>query len=138
MYRPLAVGAVTIYSSTRTVIWVHAPGIFFQPMPASVSSLYYGSHTHAMSLSWTYHSIFGVSVRSRFQIRDSRYPGSGGGRTIDRAAPITKRDFRFSRALGAVDLAHLFGLDTSAGTAIFNSRIFYWIPDCPFRHVSES
>ena len=132
MYRPWLWGLLLFIPLLRTVIWVHGTGHFFQPNAALFSSLYYGSITHCDEL------VMGLIISNLWVTREkpvSKFATPGILVAVAVALLIglhqlQKEIFDFSA------LALLFGSLVWFGiqrrTAIFNSRIFYWISRLSF------
>ncbi|MFY9854184.1 MAG: acyltransferase [Terracidiphilus sp.] len=127
MYRPWLWGLLLLIPIIRAVIWVHGTGHFFQPSAELFSPIYFGSITHCDGL------VMGLIISNLWVTREkpvSKFATPGILVAVAAALMIGLRELQ----KGIFDfsgLALLFGSLVWFGiqrkTAIFNSRIFYWI-----------
>jgi peptidoglycan/LPS O-acetylase OafA/YrhL len=127
IYRRWLWGLLLCVPILRTVIWIHSTGHFFQHSTEVFAPLYYSSLTHCDGL------IMGMIVSNLWVSRDKPTPRfvtpiywvAVSVALLIGLHQLQKEIFDFTI------LAFLFGsfvwLGVQSRSAIFNSRLFYWI-----------
>jgi len=131
-HRPWLWGLLLFLPLLRTAIWVHGTGHFFQQNAALFKSLYYDSITHCDGL------VMGLIISNLWVTREkpvSKFATPGILVVLAVALMIglhllQKEIFDFS--VLALTFGSLVWFGIQRGTAIFNSRIFYWISRLSF------
>jgi peptidoglycan/LPS O-acetylase OafA/YrhL len=126
-FRPWLWGLLLAVPLLRTAVWVHITGHFFQHSPALFAPLYYGSVTHCDGL------IIGLIISNLWIAHDksaSRFSTPGILIAVAAALMIGLHQLQ-KEIFDFTALALLFGslvwLGLQSRSALFNSKIFYWI-----------
>jgi peptidoglycan/LPS O-acetylase OafA/YrhL len=132
MYRPWLWGLLLFIPLLRTVIWVHGTGHFFQHSNALFSSLYYDSITHCDGL------VMGLIISNLWVTREkpvSKFATPGILVALAVALMIGLHQLQggiFDFSALALIFGSLVWFGIQRRSAIFNSRIFYWISRLSF------
>ena len=132
MYRPWLWGLLLFVPLLRTLIWVHGTGHFFQHSNALFSSLYYGSITHCDGL------VMGLIISNLWVTREkpvSKFATPGILVALAVALMIGLHQLQggiFDFSALALIFGSLVWFGIQRRSAMFNSRIFYWISRLSF------